>query len=395
MNPQSQQKYANKTIKTLSVGMAIGGFASMILGALIPYFREYYGFGYEVSGIILSSHSLGGFIATIVIGILPLYFGRKKSLLFMTSWFIVAFIFLSSGLGNALLVILSCFLLGFAKAGSTMFSNTIVSLLPSPYTDIGYNRIHAGYALGALSSPLCLIALSYFFPSNGWRILIYIITITAFFQFNLFMRMTYPAENIQKEKKKIDFGFVKNLNFWLGSLMLFCYISAEYSITGWLVTYFIDSGLLSTSHSQLMNSLFWLSVFIGRFIGSHIVNKVKLNTLLLIDGLGLTICFTCMFFSTHVISISLSLMGAGLFMATMFPSIFSFSSSSIPGNDFAYSVLSFISNVGGMITPFVIGLIANSFSIEAGMALVVVIIIALLISIIVSISFSKKVKLSQ
>lgn len=73
--------------------------------------------------------------------------------------------------------------------------------------------------------------------------------------------------------------------------MLFCYISTEYAIVGWLVTYFKDTGILPANLAQMMNSLFWIVMLFGRLIGAKITGKVSSEKILLVDGIGLVIFF--------------------------------------------------------------------------------------------------------
>lgn len=47
------------------------------------------------------------------------------------------------------------------------------------------------------------------------------------------------------------------------AVILFFYISTEYAIVTWLVTYFKDTGILSPEVSQMMTSLLWVVIFIG------------------------------------------------------------------------------------------------------------------------------------
>ena len=108
-------------------------------------------------------------------------------------------------------------------------------------------------------------------------------------QLTVYAKMPLPAEPPRMGVASVDRSFFKVKLFWLGSAMLLFYISAEYAIMRWLVTYFQDTGILDASGSQLMNSLLWLVIFIGRMIGTAATGKVSRNKLLLVDGAG----FSC------------------------------------------------------------------------------------------------------
>lgn len=200
--------------------------------------------------------------------------------------------------------------------------------------------------------------------------------------------LTMPVPEMSEEKKgvrAIDRSFLKKRTFWLGTAMLFFYISTEYAIVGWLVTYFQDSGLLSDNVSQLMNSLFWLLMFIGRMIGASVIGKVPKEKLLLIDGFGLCVFFLLMFFSRSAAPIIIGIIGVGLFMATIYTCAFSFGSECVKGNDLGCSLMIFAGSAGGIITPALVGFVAEKSGISAGMGLVAAYTGLLLVSIILSV----------
>ena len=390
---QSDKQFQqNRLINSLSIGMFVSGAGSLLLGPLMPYLREHFGFGYEITGTLLSMQSLGNFIATILAGFLPLLLGRRKSIMFTSIWLCIAYFLIVSGVGGIAVLLISCLMMGFARGGTSTFSNTMISTLPDNSSARGYNRIHGTYAFGAFISPLLLLLMAKINASMGWRMVAVVMGCLSFAQFLVFSKMTLPSEVMMSKKKKVDTSFFKNRYFQTGAVMIFCYISAEYAISGWLVTYFQDSGILTASQAQLMNSLFWLFICIGRLVGSKIVGRVSRDRLLIIDGIGFVICFVIMFLSRSFISITLSLVGVSLFMATIYPTLFSFGCSAMAGNDFGCSLFNFIGSVGGIITPFAVGIVAKNIGIEAGMAFVVGVVLLLLCTILTGIALTKNHK---
>jgi len=203
--------------------------------------------------------------------------------------------------------------------------------------------------------------------------------------------MPLPKEELKKSIKAVDYSFLRLKQFWLSSLMLFFYISVEYAIVGWLVSYFQDTGILSANLAQMMNSLLWLVIFCGRMAGAAIVGKVSRSKLLLVDGTGLFICFLLMFFSRTPQMITLTLMGVGLFMATVYPTAFAFGSDCIRGNDLGCSILIFAGTGGGIIAPAMVGMISEwTGDIRSGMAVVAVSTALLLLSIVLSVVSVKR-----
>ena len=183
----------------------------------------------------------------------------------------------------------------------------------------------------------------------------------------------------------MDKSFLKSKSFWLGAAILFFYISVEYAICNWLVTYFKDSGYLSANVSQMMTSLLWVVMFIGRMGGAYLVGKVPRKALLVADGVGLTIFFLLVFFSRSQTPIFIGIMGVGLFMATIYTTALALGTEKIRGNDLGVSNMVLIGSFGGIITPALVGMVAEKAGIRAGMGVVVCVTVLLLITILCSV----------
>ena len=262
----------------------------------------------------------------------------------------------------------------------------MISTLPGDMAVRGYNLLHGCFAVGALLSPLLLVFCANQWPDLGWRIMAVGLCLLSISQIVVYVRMPLPPEPGKKGLRAVDRSFLRVRQFWLGSAMLFFYISTEYAIVGWLVTYFQDIGILSADQSQMMNSLLWTVIFLGRMAGALLTGRISRSRLLLADGIGLFLFFLFMFFSRTAAAVTLGLVGVGFFMATIYPTAFAFGSDSIKGNDLGCSIMTFTGSAGGIITPALVGFVAErTGDIRAGMALVVVLTALLLLSIILSV----------
>lgn len=151
------------------------------------------------------------------------------------------------------------------------------------------------------------------------------------------------------------------------------------------MTYFKDTGILSAQVSQMMTSLLWVVIFIGRMIGAALVGRVPRKHILLADGVGLLFFFLLVFFSRSELPIFVGIMGVGLFMATIYTSALALGTESIRGNDLGVSTMILIGSTGGIITPAVVGFVAERAGIQTGMGVVVAVTAMLLGVIILSI----------
>ena len=204
--------------------------------------------------MLVSLQSVGNLVSVGLMGFLPVFLGRRKSVLIMAVWMAIAYLMYTTGWGGAALLPLLCFAMGITKGGNANFANTMMSTLPGQKAAVGYNLAHGGYAIGVLASPLLIVLCTGNNP-NGWRIAAAVLLGLCILQLIDYAIVPIPHKPVTKNTKAIDFSFLRKRSFWLGFGMLFFYVSAEYSITGWLVTYFQDIGVLSDSLSQMMSSL--------------------------------------------------------------------------------------------------------------------------------------------
>ena len=368
----------------------VNGATSLALGAFVPFLREAYGFSYDLSGILLSCQSAGSLAAVLLAGFLPLWLGRRRAILATAVWMLVSYLIFVSGQGQMPLLVCAFLMTGIAKGNTMNFCNTVVSTLPGDKAARGFNLLHGCAAVGALLTPMLLAVSARIWPGTGWRVMAGVLGALCVVQLTVYAKTPLPPEPERRGAKAADWGFLKIRAFWLGSAMLLFYISAEYAIVGWLVTYFQDRGILDATWSQLMNSLFWLTMFIGRMAGAGITGKISRNKLLLVDGAGFFACFLLMFFSRSTLPIILGLVGAGLFMATIYPTVFAFGSDGMRGNDLGCSMMTFIGGVGGIATPFLVGQVAERAGIQAGMGVVAALTALLLAGIVFSVCVSKQ-----
>lgn len=377
-------KTENKLVFGTMFAFGVSGACCLALGSLIPFLRETYNLSYDFAGMLVSLQSVGNLAAIGLMGFLPAFFGRRKSVLITSIWMVVAYLIFTTGIGGAVLLPVACFMTGIAKGGNANFANTMMSTLPGKKASVGYNLAHGAYAVGALLSPLLMVACTAK-DSDGWRTTTIILLMLCLMQMANYTLVPLPAEKIEKSVKSIDRSFLKSRAFWLASAILFFYVSTEYAINGWLVTYFQDIGVLSDNMAQMMSSLLWLVMFAGRMIGAAIVGKVSRKHLLVADGIGLMLFFLLVFFSRSQLPIVLGIIGVGLFQATIYTSAMALGTESVRGNDLGVSWMILAGSAGGIITPATVGLVAERAGIQAGMGVVVIMTVLLLVTILISV----------
>lgn len=369
----------------------VSGLGTQPLGSFIPFLRETFNLSYAVSGMLLSFFSTGNFLALLVAGILPAYIGRKNTALLIGVWMVFSFFLLAAGFGGSVLLSAFFFLIGASRGSNATFCSTMIGTLPSEEATKSFNLLHAIFAIGGLTSPLLLLLFDHIWPGIGWRVLAGLLAVFAALQIYDLATLKVPPEPAKKQGVRgLDRSFLRQKRFWLSTLILFFYVSAEYSIVGWLVTYFQDTGILSESLAQFMNSLIWVFIFSGRMLCVLYTSRWPRNRLLLTNGIGFFVFFLLMILARGPVLAVIGLCGIGFFMSVIYPTAFALGSDTVKGNDLGTSSMILIGALGGIFAPAIVGLVSQGYGIKAGMGVVAILTLLCLLMILLCVySLSK------
>lgn len=213
---------------------------------MLPLISDEYGLSNTVSGTLLSAHSLGNLTAGFLAGILPVYLGRKKAIIFLCSFVVVGFAIMIMT-GNPVLLILGFLFTGISRGSISNFNNSVVNEV-SDSSPAALSFLHSIFAVGALSAPFLVIFSTRLFGLSGWKVAAGIIIALALVSMVLFSRMKL-SDSAVKNKNATSYTFLKLKSFWVGAGILFFYLCAEACINGWMVKYFVDSNLMTTEYA--------------------------------------------------------------------------------------------------------------------------------------------------
>lgn len=348
----------------------VNGGLALILGAILPFMKETYNLNYQLTGLMISFHSIGNLVSSFTGGILPVYIGRKKSILLFCSMGLIAFVLMTLT-GNPVLLLLAFFLTGLNRGAVSNFNNSVINEIA---TGKGWalNLLHSVFAIGAFISPF--IAL-FFTRSNpdGWKYAALTLAFLCLAELLVYGTMAIPHNDpLPKERKKADWGFIKNKYYLTACGVLFSYMCAEQAVNGWLVTYFKDSGIMSGNLAQSMASLLWLVILFGRLFCAFLSSKMRKSKLLLINAFGYLIFFAILLLSRSMTPVIAGIIGVGFFMAGLYPTMIASIGKIIKEYPIALSFLLTMTGIGAILMPAIIGAVAEAIGIIGGMSVVIV-----------------------
>ncbi len=338
------------------------GAMTTLLGAMLPSMQAEYNMSYSLRGYVLSAHQIGNFAAVFLAGFIPYAIGRKKSTLLLGSLIVIG-LMLMTLTGNPFLLICAFAFTGMGRGTLSNITNVVVSENAGNKA-AGLNLLHASFAIGAFISPfIALFATKY-----QWRYSAWIVALLFLSALILVGRSSLSSTPMEKRRNSSSVPFQKSFSFWLNTLIMFFYLSCEASLTGWLVTYFNDTGLMSTSLSQSMQSLLWVMILLGRLCCASISQKVNKSLLILLMGVMMTLCFILMITSSATSFIVIGLLGLGFFMSGVYPTTLSTMDSRYNSSTVATGTCIATATVGGILMPIIIGQVAEASGIRGGIA---------------------------
>lgn len=348
----------------------INGMLALSVGLILPFVRDTHGLTYAFAGILISFHSIGYLIASFTAGILPLKIGKKKSALFFNSALGLSFLLLLITTQPALLL-LAFTLTGVARGSTSNFATAVINSI-APGAAWAINGLHAMFAIGAFTLPLLLTFLTNI-NSGHWVYLLVFMLAMGVLSWLLFFFMPLSEDTVKAKKNNgAGFGFLKSPVFYLVTGTLFFYLCAEQGVIGWLVTYFRNTELLSDGIAQLMSSVLWMMILVGRLSTAWLSTRVAKGKLLFVMGVGLVLFFTLLMLSSTPLWIFIGVMGFGLSMSGIYGTTVTYASDLMKNFALTWSFILTFASLGSITMPTIIGTVAHHAGIHAGMATITI-----------------------
>jgi MFS transporter, FHS family, glucose/mannose:H+ symporter len=362
---------------------AVNGLYAIILGSLLPLISKEYGLNNTVSGSLISAHRVGNLIAGLVAGILPLYLGRKKSIMFLCTFVVMGFSIMILT-GNPVLLILGFLFTGLSRGSISNFNNTVVNEV-SNSSPSALNFLHSIFAIGALSAPFLVILCTNILGDTGWKASAAVIVVLGVISIFLFSKMKIDDVQKRKSKVNISYDFLKSKYFWISGGILFFYLCAESAINGWLVKYFIDSGIMTIQYAQMLASLLWVVILAGRLTCAVLGDRVPKKTLLLATSIGTAVFYLLLLYTRNIVVITIAIMGLGYSMAGIYATTVSTVGGTIKTYPMAMGVLLTMGGIGAIIMPILTGAISDAFGIFAGMSAIIFAILLMIFCVVLNV----------
>ena len=346
-------------------GMAaffLGGVCAISAGIIVSILRDRYQFSFSLSGTLVSTMSIGNMVALLISGILPGKIGEKATTLILTSGACLGYL-ITSLTGNPVFLLLAFLMMGISK-GCTANKCTILVGSNTDNRPKAMSLMNAWFALGALLCPFLITFLQGISPtlpmvgvSRAGLCLWFV-----FFFSGLPGRSTAAAET----SGKTDYSFLKNPVFWILAMLLFCQNAAEYTVNGWVVTYYKNEHILSGALATYTVTVQWLFTLVARLLLAFAIKIRKPFKALAIMGIGMIIMYALLLTVSTPVPALIMLALFSFSVAGVYPMAVASIGEMLSSASVGF-LLSF-AGIGGILFPWLVGIIADLSGLRAGMA---------------------------
>ena len=340
----------------------LSGICAISSGVIVSLLQERYGLSFGLTGSLLSVMSIGNMASSFASGVLPGKIGFKRTAAILCAGYCLGYLLMTAS-GLAAVLLTAFLLVGVAK-GCTVNLCTVLVGSNTPDRSKGLSLMHACYAGGAMLGPFfiaLLLRVDGALPMAGLAAvgcLLWLVLMTA----------GLPGrKRDQKTGEKADFTFLKTSFFWLVTALIFFQNAAETAVTGWLVTYYRSTGILSGALSAYTITIMWGATLIGRLLIAFVLKIRDTFKALAFMGIGCTLSYLALMLANQPL----------LAVSVLF--LFAFSMAGINPlgtagigkmmNETSMGVLLPVASLGQIVMPWIIGVCADKIGLRAAMGL--------------------------
>lgn len=341
------------TILTYYLTFVFMGMVVAATGPLLPAFAEKYQVSLSQVSLVFPAHSLGYTISSFFGGNLYDRF-KGHHLLIAVTLLNVSMISLLPFIPTFWIVLVIFFAVGFAVGGMDLGCNILLVWKLREKSGPYMNGLHFFFGLGALFSPLIITRAADLLGSpvrSYW--LLAAASLPALFL--LIPRpspvMPPPPADHQQADRRPHLFLVLALVFFF-----FLHVGSQVSYGNWVYSYTLHTQVQGEKIAAYLNSAFWAAITVGRLMAIPITMRVKISSLLIGSLItGITSLLVIVIWPLSAIALWVSTIGAGLSIATLFPSTLTFLSESIAlsGKTTGYILVG--GSLGAMVLPWLIG----------------------------------------
>lgn len=344
------------------------GIVLTTLGAVLPSIIERFGLDKAQAGALFLLMTLGIIAASLVFGPMVDRYGYKGILLAATALILAGLegIAFAPTLG---LLRVSIVMIGFGGGIVNGGTNALVADISSGERGANLNLLGVYFGVGAVGVPFVLATLTGRFSQSA---LIAGVGALVVVPFAVIAVSRFP---IPKQPQGFPIaaagGLLRDPLLLLMGVILFLESGLELTVGGWISTFVKEELEVEAGKALILLSLYWLGMMLTRIALGRILRRAPHVSVLYVC---LTIALTgaALLLTTHSVAAGATgvfLLGVGF--AAMFPTVLGFIGdryATLSGTAFSLAIA--IALVGGMLLPYVAGILGGRYGMRGSFLIV-------------------------
>ena len=349
-------------------GMLIFGIVMAVLGAVLPSVIVKFELDKADAGSLFLLLTFGMLVGSMVFGPIVDRYGYKGLLIICAA--LIAIGFQGIAYAPSLFVLrLSLLFVGFAGGAINGGTNALVSDISEERRGSGLAYLGAFFGIGAFGVPLLL---GTFLDRFTYETLISGVGAMIVLPWLLFVFLRFPKPKHEQGFPIAEgLGLTKEGTLILFGVILFMQSGMEMTVGGWSATFLNEELDVDAQRAVLFLSLFWFGMVFARLLLGNLLHYISASVVLRLSFVIAFIGSIMMILSGNPVTAVIGLVLTGIGFAAVFPVVFAYVGdlyAKLSGT--AFSVVLVMALTGGMLYPYITGLIANSFGLRVSLFLI-------------------------
>jgi len=357
------------------LGLLAFGIVLTTLGSVLPSIIERFGIDKAQAGALFLLMTFGILAGSLVFGPLVDRYGHKGILLTATALIVVGLegIAFAPSMGWLRVAIL---IIGFGGGIINGGTNALVADISTGERGANLNLLGVFFGVGAVGVPFVLATLSGRFSQSAVIAGVGALVVVPL----VFIALTRfpPPKQSQGFPLAAAGGLLRDPLLLLMGLMLFLESGIEITVGEWTSTFVKEELGVAAERALVLLSLYWLGMMLARVALGQILRRAPhfnvLYACLAIALAGAALLLTTQ--SVAIAALGVFLLGVGF--AAMFPTVLGFIGdryANLSGTAFSLAIA--MALVGGMLLPYVAGILGSRYGMRGSFILVPVALVML------------------
>ncbi|HEX7023813.1 MAG TPA: MFS transporter [Gemmatimonadales bacterium] len=356
--------YATLRIGSYYIYFLIGILLTAV-GPLIPSMREEFSLSHSQVSQLFVFQGVGFALSVLLGGAAADRFDRRR--LFVSGCVLLGTALALFALVSGWRAVVALFaLIGLGFGLSETILNTVFIDLSHGEEGKGLNILHTSAAFGGIAGSFFSGLLLPF----GWRFPLTALGVLLIAGAGWLGLAAYPRPRRDPERGwRAVRAVVMHPVILLLALLLAAYVGIEAAITGWTVSYSIESLGGSALSGAFVTSGFWLGLMIGRLFCSRLASPERHLRVLVWSSLGAGLSFLPIAVLPSMPVLGFSVFATGFCFGGLFPTAVAHAGALFPKRAGAATGFLFSAcTLGGATVPAAVGIIADNRGLQSGIA---------------------------